>query len=77
MSKVKGLDSKKKPALGELENTLHNIWQNRRDGNMDDFKRLVQEKGKLNEVETESFVNSLFAADKIAYDPEGWLKWIR
>ena len=38
---------------------------------------LAHQKGSLNDVETESFVDGLFEAGKIAYDPDGWLEWLK
>jgi len=74
ISEVKGLDSKKKPVLGELEEALRNTWKI---GTIDDFKQLAREKSSLNETENESFVEGLFDQGKIAYDPEGWLVWVK
>jgi len=64
-------------ALRDLEDVLRNTWQTRAHGTIDDLKKTAQQKGNLNDVETESYVNSLFEAGKIAYDPDGWLKWVK
>jgi len=61
----------------DLEDVLRNTWQTRTHGTIDDLKKLAQQKGSLNNVESESFVNGLFEAGKIAYDPDGWLKWVK
>ena len=64
-------------ALRDLEDVLRKNWQTRTHGTIDDLKKVAQQKGSLNDVETESFVNGLFEAGKIAYDPDGWLKWLK
>jgi len=64
------------PILRNLEDVLRSYWQTHTHGTIDDFKELTQQKGNLNDVETESFVEGLFEAGKIAYDPDGWLKWL-
>lgn len=74
ISEVKGLNPEKKPVLSGLENTLRDTWKT---GTTEDFKKLAQQKGDLNELETEAFVENLFEEGKIAYDPEGWLVWVR
>ena len=63
--------------LRDLVDVLRSNWQTRTHGTIDDFKKLAQHKGGLNDVETESFVDGLFEAGKIAYDPDGWLKWVK
>jgi len=70
---------KKSPnaTLRDLEDVLRNNWQTRTHGTIDDLKKVAQQKGSLNDVETESFVDGLFEAGKIAYDPDGWLKWLK
>jgi len=83
VTKPKSIDEmfaiQKRPngTLRDLEDVLRNTWQSRTHGTIDDLKNLVQQKGGLNDVETESFVDSLFEAGKIAYDPDGWLKWLK
>jgi len=58
-------------ALRDLEDVLRSNWQK---GTTEDFCKLIRENSSLNDVETESFVNRLFEAGKVAYDPDGWLK---
>jgi len=71
--------SQKGPSIPfrDLEDVLRNTWQTRTHGTINDLKKVAQQKGILNDVETESFVNGLFEAGKIAYDPDGWLKWLK
>jgi hypothetical protein len=63
--------------LRDLVDVLRNTWQTRTHGTINNLKKLAQQKGSLNDVETESFVDGLFEAGKIAYDPDGWLKWLK
>lgn len=74
MSKVEGLDSKKKLTLGELEKLLRNTWQK---GTTEQFYELIHEKSDLDRNETAEFVARLIDEGRLAYDVEGWLRWVR
>jgi predicted transcriptional regulator len=64
----------KKQILRELEEALRSTWQK---GTTEEFIELVHQKSDLNIVEANTLVAKLIDEGKIAYDPEGWLKWTK
>lgn len=64
----------KKQSLRELEELLHSTWQK---GTTEEFIELIHQKSDLDKVEANEFVAKLIDEGKIAYDPEGWLKWTK
>jgi len=63
----------RRPTLRELEEVLRSTRQK---GTTEEFVELVQQKSDLNKVEANTYVAKLTEEGKLAYDPEGWLKWI-
>jgi len=64
----------KKQSLRELEELLRSTWQK---GTTEEFIELIHQKSDLDRLEANEFVAKLIGEGKIAYDPEGLLKWIK
>jgi len=60
--------------LRDLEDELRNTWQK---GTTEDLYRLIEEKSSLDKAEIVELVAKLFDEGKIAYDPDGWLNWLK
>jgi len=62
------------PTLRDLEDVLRSNWQK---GTTEDLYAFVHEKSNLDRAEAAEYVAKLIDESKIAYDPEGWLVWVK
>ena len=62
----------RKPTLRELEELLRSNWQK---GTTEQLIELIHQNSDYDKIQASEYVTKLIEEGKIAYDPDGWLKW--